>query len=94
MPRQKVVQFTASVANNGTVNIQPGSGATWLVFSIECGGTFELRRVSGSNTITLGRVLGKVDFAVPIVVNPSAYLRLTNVSGATQHVAVTYFVDN
>jgi hypothetical protein len=93
MPRQKVVQFTASVANNGTVNIQPGSGETWLVFSIECGGTFELRRVSGTNTITLGRVLGKVDFAVPIVANPSEYLRLVNISGATQHVAVTYFVD-
>jgi hypothetical protein len=94
MPRQKVVNFPASVANNSFVDIQPGSGATWLVFSIECGGTFELRRVSGSNTITLGRVLGKIDFAVPIVVNSSTYLRLVNVSGATQHVAVTYFVDS
>jgi len=93
MPRPKVVQFTASVVNNGTVDIQPSSGATWLVFSVECGGTFELRRVSGTNTITLGRMLGKVDFAVPIVVNSSAYLRLVNVSGATQHVSVTYFVD-
>jgi hypothetical protein len=93
MPRQKVVNFQASVANNSFVDIQPGSGATWLVFSIECGGTFELRRVSGSNTITLGRVLGKVDFAVPIVAKQSEYLRLVNISGATQHVAVTYFVD-
>ena len=93
MPRQKVVQFTASVANNGTVDIQPGSGATWLVFSVECSGTFELRRVSGTNTITLGRVIGKVDFAVPIVAKQSEYLRLVNISGATQHVAVTYFVD-
>jgi hypothetical protein len=93
MKRQKVVQFAASVANNGTVDIQPESDATWLVFSIECGGTFELRRVSGTNTITLGRVIGKADFAVPIVAKQSEYLRLTNMSGATQHVAVTYFVD-
>jgi len=93
MRRQKVVQFAASVANNGTVDIQPGSGATWLVFSVECSGTFELRRVSGTNTITLGRAIGRIDFAVPIVVNSSTYLRLVNVSGATQHVAVTYFVD-
>jgi hypothetical protein len=93
MRRQKVVQFTASVANNGTVDIQPESEATWLVFSIECSGTFELRRVSGTNTITLGRVLGKVDFAVPIVAKQGEYLRLVNISGATQHVAVTYFVD-
>jgi hypothetical protein len=93
MPRQKVVNFQASVANNSFVDIQPSGTATWLVFSIECSGTFELRRVSGTNTITLGRVLGKVDFAVPIVVNSSAYLRLVNVSGVTQHVAVTYFVD-
>jgi len=93
MRRQKVVQFAASVANNGTVDIQPESGATWLVFSVECSGTFELRRVSGTNTITLGRVIGKVDFAVPILAKQSEYLRLVNVSGATQHVAVTYFVD-
>ena len=93
MRRQKVVQFAASVANNGTVDIQPESGATWLVFSVECSGTFELRRVSGTNTITLGRVIGKVDFAVPILAKQSEYLRLVNVSGATQHVAVKYFVD-
>jgi hypothetical protein len=65
MPRQKVVNFQASVANNSFVDIQPGSGATWLVFSIECGGTFELRRVSGTNTITLGRVIGKADLPCP-----------------------------
>jgi hypothetical protein len=93
MPRQKVVQFTASVANNGTVDIQPGSGETWLVFSIECGGTFELRRVSGTNSLAMGRAIGRVHFEVPIVVTHSMYLRLVNVSGATQHVAVTYFVD-
>jgi hypothetical protein len=93
MPRQKVVQFTESVDSNGMVNIQPGSGETWLVFSIECEGTFELQRVSGTNTITLGRVIGKADFAVPIVANSSTYLRLVNISGATQHVTVTYFVD-
>ena len=93
MPRQKVVNFQASVANNSFVDIQPSGTATWLVFSIECSGTFELRRVSGTNTITLGRVIGKVDFAVPIVAKQSEYLRLVNVSGATQHVAVTYFVD-
>jgi len=93
MPRQKVVNFQASVANNSFVDIQPSGTATWLVFSVECSGTFELRRVSGTNTLTLGRVLGKADFAVPIVVNSSTYLRLVNVSGATQHVAVTYFVD-
>ncbi len=93
MPRQKVVSFQASVANNSFVDIQPSGTATWLVFSVECAGTFELRRVSGTNIITLGRVLGKVDFAVPIVVRQSEYLRLVNVSGATQHVAVTYFVD-
>jgi hypothetical protein len=94
MPRQKIVQFMSSVANNGTVDIQPGSGVTWLVFSIESGGTFELRRVSDSNTITMGRVLGRVHFEVPIVVTSGAYLRLVNVSGTTQHVAVTYFVDS
>jgi len=93
MPRQKVVNFQASVANNSFVDIQPGSGATWLVFSVESSGTFELRRVSDTNVITLGRVIGKADFAVPIVVRQGEYLRLVNVSGATQHVAVTYFVD-
>jgi len=93
MRRQKVVQFVASVANNGTVDIQPESGATWLVFSVECSGTLELRRVSDTNTITMGRAIGRIHFEVPIVVTPSTYLRFVNVSGATQHVAVTYFVD-
>ena len=93
MPRQKVVNFYASVANGSYVDLQPSGTATWLVFSIECSGAFELRRVNGGNTIALGRVLGKADFAVPIVVNNSNFLRLVNVSEATQHVAVTYFVD-
>lgn len=80
--------LSASVANNGTVNIQPASGVEWVIHNVYYSGAVELYTVNGANIIkfdsdtTFGARLGAV-----FHLNNTQYLQIKNVSGGAINIA-------
>lgn len=83
-----VASMSAAVANNGTVNIQPGSGVEWVIHNTYYEGAVEFYIVNGANTIkfdsdtTFGARLG----AMYHLTN-TQYLQIKNVSGGAIDIA-------
>jgi Tfp pilus assembly protein FimT len=80
--------LSASIANNGTVNVQPASGAEWVIHNVYYTGAVEFYIVNGANTIkfdsdtAFGARLGAV-----FHVNNTQYLQIKNVSGGAINIA-------
>ena len=74
----------SSVLNGAYLTIQAGSGATWEISNIYCGGAWELYRTDGTNTIlvTNGTQAGGL-LKLNLVADNTYYYKVKNVSGGT-----------
>ena len=83
-----VSSLSASVANNGTVNIQPGSGAEWVIQNLYYGGAVEFYLVNGANTIKFdsdAAIGSRLLYAFRCT--NTQYIQVKNVSGGAVHIA-------
>jgi Tfp pilus assembly protein FimT len=80
--------LTAAVANNGTVNIQPGAGVEWVIHNIYYSGAVEYYMVNGANTIKFDSdSANSARLGAVFHLNNTQYLQMKNVSGGTANIA-------
>ena len=87
------VSAHSSVLNNAYLTIQPGAGAEWMIQNLYFGGSWNLFRTDGSNTIliTTGTGAGSLQNRDMICTN-GIYYTIQNVSGGTVYMGYDGFV--
>ena len=80
--------FQASLANDGTYDVQPGSGEEWVVHNLYAAGSFELYLKNSTNTILIDSMTGAGGFfGMCYHLTNTQYLQIKNKSGSAAHFA-------
>jgi hypothetical protein len=73
-----------SVANNGFLDIRPSAGIEAVIHNVYVGGTWELYKSDGTNSILVDSgVINAGPVSAALHVTNTRYLRVKNVSGAS-----------
>ena len=83
-----VVSISAAVADDGFLDVRPGSGVEWSIHNLFAAGAAELYFYDGTNSILIdsggsGTTSGISWTGMVFEVTNSIYLRVKNVSGST-----------
>ena len=82
-----VVGLSASVADDGYMDIQPGSGIEWSIHNIFWADAVEIYWYDGTNTIKFDSDGGNgARLNTVLEVTNSKYIRVKNVSDAVQNI--------
>lgn len=79
----KVTIAPTSVANNGFLDIRPGSGVEWTIQNLEYSGAVELYKTDGTNSVKVDNdTTGGGRIGLYLNATNAVYWQLKNVSGA------------
>ena len=80
--------FQASLANDGTYNVQPGSGEEWVIHNVYGAGSMELYLINGANSILIDSMTGAGGFfGMCYHLTNTQYLQIKNKNGGSAHFA-------